>query len=69
VGVFKVNNCKNWELSAGYGQHGGDRYIPIELQRNFSKDAAVGVEYHAGGHESGFEVKYVRKTDKLFGVF
>ena len=53
----------------GYGQHGGDRYIPVELQRNFSKDAAVSVEYHYGGDKKGFEVKYTRKTDKLFGLF
>lgn len=65
IGVFKVSNYRNWEWSAGYGQHGGDRYIPIELQRNFSKDAAVSVEYHYGGRDPGWEVKYTRKTDKL----
>jgi len=69
VGVFKVNNYRAWEWSVGVGQHGGDRYIPIELQRNFSKDAAVGVEYHVGGKENGFELKYIRKTDKLFLLF
>jgi len=69
VAVFKNNNYRNWEWSAGYGQHGGDRYIPVELQRNFSKDAAVSAEYHVGGHESGYEVKYTRKTDKLFLLF
>jgi len=70
VGVFNVNNYRAWELSIGYGQHGGDHYIPVELQRNFSMDAAVSVEYHYGGvHEKGFEVKYTRKTDKLFGLF
>ena len=69
VGVFKVNNSRNWEWSAGYGQHGGDRYIPVELQRNFSMDAAVSVEYHYGGREPGWEVKYTSKTDKLFGLF
>jgi len=69
VGVYKLNNYRNWEWSTGYGQHGGDRYIPVELQRNFSKDAAVSVEYHYGGDKKGFEVKYTRKTDKLFGLF
>jgi len=69
IGVFKVNNNRAWEWAIGFGQHGGDRYIPVELQRNFSKDAAVSVEYHVGGHEKGFEVKYTRKTDKLFGLF
>jgi len=65
IGGFKVNNYRAWELSIGYGQHGGDRYIPVELQRNFSKDADVSVEYHVGGRQSGYEVKYTRKTDKL----
>jgi len=69
VAVFKNNNYRNWEWSAGYGQHGGDRYIPVELQRNFSKDAAVSAEYHYGGNEKGFEVKYTHKTDKLFLLF
>lgn len=69
VAVFKNNNYRNWEWSTGYGQHGGDRYIPVELQRNFSKDAAVSVEYHAGSKQSGYEVKYIRKTDKLFIIF
>ncbi|WP_434132785.1 hypothetical protein KIAC18_000312 [Sporomusa sphaeroides] len=64
VGVFKVNNYRNWEWSTGYGQHGGDKYVPVELQRNFSKDAAVSYEHHIGG-KSGFEVKYIRKTDSL----
>lgn len=69
VAVFKNNNYRNWEWSAGIGVHGGDRYVPIELQRNFSKDAAVSVEYHAGGREKGYEIKYTRKTDKLFLLF
>jgi hypothetical protein len=69
VAVFKNNNYRNWEWSAGYGQHGGDRYMPVALQRNFSKDAAVSYEHHFGGNESGWEVKYIRKTDKLFLLF
>jgi len=69
VGVYKNNNYRNWEWSGGYGQHGGDQYIPIELQRNFSKDAAVSYEHHFGGNSSGWEVKYTRKTDKLFLLF
>ena len=67
VGVFKVNDYRNWEWSAGYGQHGGDKYVPIELQRNYSKDAAVSYEHHFGG-KPGFEVKYTVKTDKLLSL-
>ena len=69
VDVFKINNYRNWEWSAGVGVHGGDRYIPVELQRNFSKDAAMALEYHVGGNEKGWELKYIRKTDKLFFLF
>ena len=68
VGVFKVNNYRNWEWSTGYGQHGGDKYMPVEIQRNYSKDAALSYEHHFGG-ESGWEVKYTRKTNKLFFLF
>jgi len=58
-GVFKVNNNRAWEWAIEFGKHGGDRYIPVELQRNFSKDAAVSVEYHFWGREKGFEFKYL----------
>ena len=68
VGVYKVNNYRNWEWSAGYGRHGGDSYIPLGLQRNYSKDHAIAAEYHIGG-KGGYEIKYVVKTDKLFGLF
>lgn len=68
VDVMKVNLYRNWEWSAGYGRHGGDSYIPIGLQRNYSKDHAIAAEYHIGS-KSGYEIKYVVKTDKLFGLF
>lgn len=69
VGVFKQNNYRGWEDSIGYGRHGGDSYIPIEIQRNFSKDEAASIEYHAGGRESGYEIKYTKMTDKPFILF
>nr|WP_092074926.1 hypothetical protein [Dendrosporobacter quercicolus]NSL49551.1 hypothetical protein [Dendrosporobacter quercicolus DSM 1736]SDN22370.1 hypothetical protein SAMN04488502_1156 [Dendrosporobacter quercicolus] len=69
VGVYKVNNYRNWEWSVGYGRHSGDSYIPVGLQRNFSKDRAIEVEYHAGGNESGWETKYTIMTNKLFFLF
>jgi len=34
-----------------------------------SKDATVSAEYHVGGRENGFEIKYTRKTGKLFLLF
>ncbi len=69
VGVFKQNNYRGWEERIGYGRHGGDSYIPIELQRNFSKDEAASIEYHAGGREKGYELKYTKMTDKPFILF
>lgn len=69
VGIYKVNNYRNWEWSVGYGQHGGDRYVPVEVQRNFSKDAAASYEHHFFGKQAGWEAKYTRKTDKLLWLF
>jgi Tfp pilus assembly protein PilE len=73
VGVFKVNNYRNWEWSSGYGQHKGEGYIPIGLQRNYSKDKAIEAEIHqdAGDVKKnvGWEVKYVISTDKLLFLF
>jgi hypothetical protein len=71
--IYKVNNYLNWEWSTGYGWHNGDAYIPIGLQRNYSKDKAVEVEIHLEPGKpkniTGWEVKHVIKTDKLFGLF
>ena len=73
VGVYENNNYRNWEWSIGYGQQNGEGYIPIGFQRNYSKDKAVVVEVHldTGRIKSitGWEVKQVWKTDKLFLLF
>lgn len=69
VGLYKINNYKNWEWGGGVGWHGGDTYYPLSLQRNFNKDRALEAEYHVGGKKEGGEVKYIVKTDKLFGLF
>ena len=73
VGVYKNNNYRNWEWSVGYGQQNGEGYIPIGLQRNYSKDKAVETEVHLDPGKSrsvtGWEVKQVWKTDKLFLIF
>jgi len=72
VGVYKNNNYRNWEWSAGYGQQDGESYIPIGLQRNYSKDKAVEAEVHLDPGKikniTGWEVKQVWKTDKLLGL-
>lgn len=73
VGVYKNNNYRNWEWSVGYGQQNGEGYIPIGLQRNYSKDGAVEVEVHLDTSKiksiTGWEVKRIWKTDKLFLSF
>lgn len=71
IGVYKFDLYRNWEWSAGYGQHDGQSYIPVELQRNFSRDHAVSAEVHLEntGKVNGYEVKYTVKTDRLFFLF
>lgn len=69
VDVYKHNGYKKWEWSVGIGKHGGDKYVPVELQHNFSKNAAVSYEQHFCGKETGWEVKYTRKTDKFLFLF
>ena len=46
VGIYKINNYRNWELGIGTGVHDGRAYIPISLQRNYSKDRSVVLELH-----------------------
>jgi len=52
---------------------GDDKYIPIGLQRNYSKDRAIEAEMHIDPGQfkkvTGGEFKYVIKTDKLFLLF
>jgi hypothetical protein len=72
VGVFKVNNYRNWYVGMGIGVHDGDYYIPIAAQRNFSKDAALDVQVHTdtGFKEiNGGQVMYRRAVNKLFILF
>ena len=46
VGIYKINNYSNWELGVGMGIHDGKTYIPVSLQRNYSKSHSVAVELH-----------------------
>lgn len=46
VGIYKINNYRNWELGVGMGIHDGKTYIPVSLQRNYSKNHSVAVELH-----------------------
>ncbi|WP_425057600.1 hypothetical protein SCACP_21160 [Sporomusa carbonis] len=72
VGVFKVNNYKNWYIGAGIGVHDGDYYIPLAAQRNFSKDAAVDIQANVDTNFkeiNGGQVMYRRAVNKLFILF
>lgn len=46
VGIYKINNYRNWELGTGIGVHDGKAYIPVSLQRNYSKNHSVSLELH-----------------------
>ncbi len=72
VSVYKNNNYRNWYVGTGIGWHDGQVYMPVSLQRNFSKDAALEWEAHLDGdmNVNGGEIKYKRAVNKLFlGLF
>lgn len=46
VGIYKINNYRNWELGVGMGIHDGKTYIPVSLQRNYKKDRSIVLELH-----------------------
>lgn len=46
VGIYKINNYRNWEIGVGMGVHDGKTYIPVSLQRNYSKSHSVVAELH-----------------------
>ena len=55
--IFK----KNWEIGVGIGVHAGDKYVPVEIQRNFKVNQAVSIEAHLGTLKvTGGEIKYKR---------
>lgn len=53
---------RNWELGVGLGVHGGSVYVPVELQRNYSKNKAISAEVHLDAedlkHVNGAEVMH-----------
>ena len=67
VDVLKINLDKAWEISAGVGNHRGDAYIPVGVQRNYAPNKAVAAEVHLVPEDlakgkikaSGWEVKHV----------
>ena len=63
VDVMKIDLDADWEVATGYGNHQGNGYIPLEVQRNYAKNKAVAVEVHLKPEGkvdvSGWEVKHV----------
>lgn len=67
VDVLKINLDKSWEISAGVGNHRGDTYMPVGVQRNYAPNKAVAAEVHLVTEElargkiktSGWEIKHV----------
>ncbi|WP_196599113.1 hypothetical protein [Pectinatus frisingensis] len=63
VGVYKINTYRNWEIGTGIGEHNGDFYVPVSIQRNYSKNHSIEAEIHLDkdivkGHVSGGELKW-----------
>ena len=61
VGIYKINNYRNRELGIGAGVHDGNPYIPVSLQRNYSKNHSVALEIHydlRAGKVNGGEVQW-----------
>jgi len=62
VDVYRIDLDSDWEVGVGYGNHEGDSYIPIEIQRNYSKHKAVAVEVHMDmslKEAKGYELKHI----------
>jgi hypothetical protein len=36
----------NWEIRTGIGRHDSKFYVPLAIQRNYSRHSAVGLELH-----------------------
>ena len=61
VGIYKINTYRNWEMGVGLGVHKGDVYVPVSIQRNYSRSHSVAIEMHIDPlHPSitGGEIRY-----------
>lgn len=62
VDIYKINTYRNWEFGVGVGVEDGKTYIPISLQRNYSRNRSIAVEIHLDPKKqmkySGVEVQY-----------
>lgn len=62
VDVYKINTYRNWELGAGIGTERGNVYVPISLQRNYTRNHSIVAELHFSPEKnmsiSGGEVQW-----------
>lgn len=61
VGVYKINLYKNWETGIGYGRQDGESYIPISIQRNYSRNHSIMLEGHydlTKQQMNGYEIQW-----------
>ena len=62
VDVYRIDMDADWEIGVGYGNHDGKNYVPVEVQRNYSKHKAIAAEIHMDTSlrkVEGYEVKHV----------
>lgn len=41
VGVYKINTYRNWGIGLGVGNMDGKTYIPIAIERQYSRDKSI----------------------------
>nr|DAO79756.1 MAG TPA: hypothetical protein [Caudoviricetes sp.] len=62
VDIYKINTYRNWELGVGVGTERGNVYVPISLQRNYSRNHSIVAELHLSPEKnmniSGGEVQW-----------
>lgn len=60
VGVYKINNYKNWSAGVGVGTFDGDTYVPITISRQLSKEKSIDFQINLdpdkGLKPNGFQI-------------
>lgn len=62
VGVYKINNYRNWSVGIGVGTFDDDTYIPVAVSRQFSKDQSLDLQVNLdpdkGMEPNGVQIMY-----------
>lgn len=60
VGVYKINNYKNWSAGVGVGTFDGDTYVPVTISRQLSKEKSIDFQINLdpdkGLKPNGFQI-------------